>query len=83
MLGRQGLPQCRWHGPHLVLGSVGTLSIRQQAVIRSHAKIRAFVEQVVTTPKPWQLLRKLRCSTTRITSLVQAILTLRPTRSDR
>lgn len=53
-----------------------TLSTGQQAVNRSHAKIRAPVEQAVATLKSWRLLRKLRCSTTRITSLVQAVLTL-------
>ncbi|RKN36769.1 IS5/IS1182 family transposase, partial [Streptomyces hoynatensis] len=30
----------------------------------------------VATLKSWRLLRKLRCSTTRITNLVKAILTL-------
>ncbi len=53
-----------------------TLSAGQQAVNRSHAKIRALVEQAVATLKSWRLLRKLRCSTTRITALVQAVLTL-------
>ncbi|MGW3387118.1 transposase family protein [Streptomyces cinereoruber] len=53
-----------------------TLSAGQQAVNRSHAKIRALVEQTATTLKSWRLLRKLRCSTTRITSLVQTVLTL-------
>ncbi|NJQ04589.1 transposase family protein [Streptomyces lonarensis] len=53
-----------------------TLSAGQQAVNRSHAKIRALVEQAVATLKSWRLLRKLRCSTTRITNLVQAVLTL-------
>ncbi|GAB2952679.1 hypothetical protein GCM10027075_61220 [Streptomyces heilongjiangensis] len=53
-----------------------TLSAGQQAVNRSHAKIRALVEQAVATLKSWRLLRKLRCSTTRITSLVQAVLSL-------
>lgn len=48
----------------------------QQAVNRSHAKVRALVEQAIATLKSWRLLRKLRCSTTRITSLVQAVLTL-------
>lgn len=52
------------------------LSAGQHAVNRSHAKIRALVEQAVATLKSWRLLRKLRCSTTRITSLVQAVLTL-------
>ena len=52
------------------------LSTGQKAVNRSPAKIRALVEQAVATLKSWRLLRKLRCSTTRITSLVQAVLTL-------
>jgi len=58
-----------------------TLSVGQQAVNRSHAKIRALVEKAVATLKSWRLLRKLRCSTTRITSLVQAVLTLHLTSS--
>jgi hypothetical protein len=53
-----------------------TLSAGQKAVNRSHAKIRALVEQATATLKAWRPLRKLRCSTTRITALVQAILTL-------
>jgi len=53
-----------------------TLSASQQAVNRAHAKIRALVERAMATLKTWRLLRKLRCSTTRITSLVQAVLTL-------
>ncbi|RBM24421.1 transposase family protein [Streptomyces sp. PT12] len=59
-----------------------TLSTGQQAVNRSHAKIRALVEQAVATLKSWRLLRRLRCSTTRITNLVQAILTLHLTCSN-
>ncbi|MER7485042.1 transposase family protein [Streptomyces sp. NPDC126497] len=57
-------------------GRWGSLSTGQQAVNRSHAKIRALVEQAIATLKSWRLLRKLRCSTTRITSLVQAVLVL-------
>ncbi|MFG2134190.1 IS5 family transposase [Streptomyces sp. NPDC048751] len=57
------------------------LSTGQQAVNRSHAKIRALVEQAVATLKSWRLLRKLRRSTTWITSLVQAVLTLHLTSS--
>ncbi|MCQ0022561.1 transposase family protein [Streptomyces somaliensis DSM 40738] len=53
-----------------------TLSTGQKAVNRSHARIRALVEQAMATLKAWRLLRKLRCSTTRITSLVQAVLAL-------
>ncbi|MGP3979004.1 IS5 family transposase [Streptomyces sp. 8N114] len=58
------------------------LSGGQQAVNRSHAKIRALVEPAIATLKTWRLLRKLRCSTTRITSLVQAVLTLHLTCSN-
>jgi hypothetical protein len=57
-------------------GRWDSLSTGQKAVNRSHAKIRALVEQAIATLKSWRLLRKLRCSTTRITSLVQAVLTL-------
>ncbi|MEU9663915.1 IS5/IS1182 family transposase, partial [Streptomyces chartreusis] len=46
------------------------------AVNRSHAKIRALIEQAMATLKTWRLLRKLRCPTTRITTLVQAMLAL-------
>jgi hypothetical protein len=53
-----------------------THSTGQKAVNRPHAKIRALVEQAMATLKAWRLLRKLRCSTTRITSLVQAVLAL-------
>lgn len=53
-----------------------TLSAGQQAANRSHAKIRALVEQAMATLKSWRLLRKLRCSTTRVTALVQSVLAL-------
>ncbi|MBQ0862179.1 transposase family protein [Streptomyces sp. RK75] len=53
-----------------------TRSAGQQAHNRSHAKIRALVEQAMATLKTWRLLQKLRCSTTRIPSLAQAVLTL-------
>ncbi|WP_053663599.1 IS5 family transposase [Streptomyces sp. MMG1121] len=59
-----------------------TLSAGQKAANRSHAKIRALGEQTIATLKSWRLLRKLRCSTTRITSLVQAVLTLHLTSSE-
>ncbi|WP_327669543.1 MULTISPECIES: IS5 family transposase [unclassified Streptomyces] len=58
-----------------------TLSAGQQAANRSHAKIRALVEQAMAALKTWRLLRKIRCSTTRITSLVRAVLTLHRTNS--
>jgi hypothetical protein len=60
-------------------GRRDSLSTGQQAVNRSHAKIRALVEQAIATLKSWRLLRKFRCSTTRITSLVQAVLVLQLT----
>ncbi|MEW1569478.1 IS5 family transposase [Streptomyces sp. NPDC093509] len=53
-----------------------TLSAGQQAANRSHAKIRALVEQAMAALKSWRLLRKLRCSTTRVTALVQSVLAL-------
>ncbi|TQE30046.1 hypothetical protein Sipo8835_23965 [Streptomyces ipomoeae] len=37
---------------------------------------RTIGEQAMATLKSWRLLRKLRCSTTRITGLVQAVLAL-------
>lgn len=57
-------------------GRWATLSAGQQAHNRSHAKIRALGEQAVAALKNWRLLRKLRCSTTRITDLIKAVLTL-------
>jgi hypothetical protein len=50
------------------------LSAGQRAVNTAHARIRALGEQAMATLKTWRLPRKLRCSTTRITSHVQAIL---------
>ncbi|WP_306320353.1 MULTISPECIES: IS5 family transposase [unclassified Streptomyces] len=63
-------------------GKWETLSAGQQAVNRSHAKVRALAERAVATLKTWRLLRKLRCSTTRITGLVQAVLSLHLASSD-
>ncbi|WP_030211873.1 IS5/IS1182 family transposase [Streptomyces bikiniensis] len=42
----------------------------------THAKIRCLGEQAMATLKDWRLLRKLRCSTNRITAIVQAVLVL-------
>lgn len=58
------------------------LSTGQRAVNAAHARIRAIGERAMATLKAWRLLRKLRCSTTRITSLVQAVLTLHLTCSN-
>ncbi|WP_438493991.1 transposase family protein [Streptomyces asiaticus] len=52
------------------------LSAGQRAANAAHARIRALGEQAMATMKSWRLLRKLRCSTTRITSHVKAVLTL-------
>ncbi|MGW1897867.1 transposase family protein [Streptomyces hirsutus] len=42
----------------------------------THAKIRCLGEQAIATLKGWRLLRKLRCSTNRITNVVKAIVVL-------
>ncbi|WP_369251056.1 IS5 family transposase [Streptomyces sp. R41] len=63
-------------------GQWDSLSTGQQAANRSYAKVRALVEQAISTLKSWRLLRKLRCSTTRITGLVHAVLTLHLASSD-
>ncbi|ROP38969.1 transposase family protein [Saccharothrix texasensis] len=57
-------------------GKWHNLSPGQQAVNRSHTRIRALGERAVSTLKTWRLLRRLRCSTTRITSLTRAVLAL-------
>ncbi|MFG3245034.1 IS5 family transposase [Streptomyces sp. NPDC048187] len=59
------------------------LSAGQRAVNVAHARIRAVGEQAMATLKSRRLLRKLRCSTTRITALVQAVLALHLASSDR
>ncbi|GAA1371522.1 hypothetical protein GCM10009612_62770 [Streptomyces beijiangensis] len=41
-----------------------------------HAEIRCLGEQAMATLKGWRLLRKLRCSTNRITEIVKAVLVL-------
>ena len=57
-------------------GRWARLSSSQRADYISHARIRAVGDQAMATLKSWRLLRKLRCSTTRITDLVKAILAL-------
>jgi hypothetical protein len=52
------------------------LSRRQKAVNRSHARVRARGERVVSALKTWKVLAKLRCSPYRTTAIVQALLTL-------
>ena len=58
------------------------LSTGQRAANATHARIRALGEQAMATLKTWRLLRKLRCNTTRVTSHVQAVLTLHLTCSN-
>ncbi|MFJ4467536.1 transposase family protein [Streptomyces sp. NPDC089424] len=41
-----------------------------------HAKIRGLGGRAMATLKCWRLLRKLRCSTTRITAIVRAVVAL-------
>lgn len=82
MLGGQRLPGAGGTVRIPYWGRWETPSAGQKAANRSHAKIRALVEQAIATLKCWRLLRKLRCSTTRITSLVQAVLTLHLTSSE-
>lgn len=45
----------------------------------SHAKIRCLGEQAMAPLKGWRLLRKLRCSTNRITDIVKAVLVVHHT----
>jgi hypothetical protein len=45
----------------------------------THAKIRCLGERAMATIKGWRLLRKLRCSTNRITNVVKAVLDLHHT----
>ncbi|MEU8471229.1 transposase family protein [Streptomyces sp. NPDC029006] len=57
-------------------GRWSTLPAGKRAVNSSHARIRAVGEQANAILKSWRLLRKLRCSTTRITDIVKAVLAL-------
>ena len=53
-----------------------TVSRRQKAVNRAHAKIRARGERAIATLKTWKILAKLRCCPRRATAIVRAILVL-------
>ncbi|MES9542922.1 transposase family protein [Actinomadura sp. NPDC000600] len=66
-------------------GAIGTpykrrkrrrLGKRKKLFNRHHAQIRALGEQGAATLKSWRILRKARCSPSRLTAIVQAILTL-------
>ncbi len=52
------------------------LSRREEAVNRSHARIRALGERAIAALKTWRPLNKLRCCPRRATVIVQAILAL-------
>jgi hypothetical protein len=66
-------------------GAVGTpykrrkrrkLGKRKKLFNRYHAKVRAVGERGAATLKDWHILRKARCSPSRLTAVVQAILTI-------
>lgn len=59
------------------------LSRRQKAVNRNHARIRGIGERAVATLKDWKVLAKLRCCPRRATAIVQAILVLHATETER
>jgi hypothetical protein len=75
---RQGVSRRRRHRPHAVQTTpVPAEAVsRQKAVNKSHARIRARGERAVATLKTWKVLAKLRCSPSRTTAIVQAILAL-------
>lgn len=66
-------------GPGAVAGPWSHLPTGPRAVNSAPTRIRALSEQAMAPLKNWRLLRKLRCSTTRITALLQAVLTLHMT----
>ncbi|SDP61894.1 DDE superfamily endonuclease [Streptomyces sp. cf386] len=77
LLGGQGATRARAGTVRVPFrGRRDRLSAGQRAVNTAHARIRALAEQAMAALKTWRLLRKLRCSTTLITSHVQAVLTL-------
>jgi hypothetical protein len=52
------------------------LTIKQKSVNRAHARLRSPVERAFARLKAWRIFRKARISPNRLTSVVQAILTL-------
>lgn len=74
MLGGQGVPRSGRTRPSPFRGR--RLKGWKRLHNSSHAKIRRLGEQAMATLKGWRLLRKLRCSTNRITGIVKAILVL-------
>lgn len=74
-----GIPRRRGTVRVLCWGGWKTLSQGQKAVDGVHVKIRALVERAVATLRSWRLRRELRCSTTRVTNHVRAVVTLHAT----
>ncbi|MFI5904748.1 transposase family protein [Streptomyces cyaneofuscatus] len=74
VLGGQGIPRRRLPGP----GALDRRRLKQwqRRHNSTHAKIRCVGEQAMAVLKGWRLLRKLRCSTNRITDIVKAVLVL-------
>lgn len=66
-------------GPVRVPFRVWRLKMWKRRHNTTHAKIRFLCEQAMATVKGWRLLRKLRCSTNRITDVVKAALVLHQT----
>ncbi|WP_179892294.1 transposase family protein [Streptomyces sp. rh34] len=74
VLGRQGISGRRPCDPRPDPGK--HLRGRRRRHNRDHAKIRSHGERAMAILKPWRLLRKLRCGTTRITAVVRAVVAL-------
>ncbi|MFE3585484.1 transposase family protein, partial [Streptomyces vinaceus] len=52
------------------------LTVRQTSVNRAHSRLRWPVERAIARIKTWRILRKARCSPTKLTSMARAVLTL-------
>lgn len=71
MLGGQGIPRRRSTHPS-PLPRPPTPAMEATANT-THAKVRCSGEQAMAVLKGWRLLRKLRCSTNRITDIIKAV----------
>ncbi|MGW6263494.1 transposase family protein [Streptomyces sp. NPDC055085] len=52
------------------------LTVKQKCINRAHSRLRWPVERAIARIKTWRILRKARCSPSRMTSISKAILTL-------
>ncbi|MCI0386058.1 transposase family protein [Streptomyces sp. CNQ085] len=52
------------------------LTVYQKSVNRAHTRLRSPVERALAQLKQWRIFRHARCSPNRLTSIVQAVLTL-------